>query len=352
MPMNVIIPLAGLGTRLRPHTWSKPKPLVTVAGKPVLGHILDKLTGLDVDEIVFIVGYLGEQIEEYVESTYDFPAHYVEQKELKGQAHAIRLAKPYVDGPVLIIFVDTIFEADLASLTRIQSDGVIHVKKVEDPSRFGVVQIEDGLITRFVEKPQTPVSNLAVVGIYYLQDAAFLFQCIDELIERHIQTKGEYFLADALQLMVNHGARLEAHTIDVWEDCGTADSLLQTNRYLLHRLITDSAAADDSIILPPVRIASSATVVHSIVGPYVSIGEGSTITSSLVGPYVSIANDSQIVNSVVKDSIVNEGSKIEEAMLAYSLIGNHARVKGTFERLNVGDSSEVDSSLRLIEDSQ
>jgi len=339
--MQVIIPLAGFGTRLRPHTYTKPKPLVNVAGKPVLGHILDKLSGLDIEEIIFITGYMGEQIENYVSRHYDFAARYVEQKELKGQAHAIRLAKEYVDGPVLIIFVDTIFEADLLPLQSLASDGVIFVREVEDPRRFGVVTVQDGVITRFVEKPAQPVSNLAVIGVYYLKNSALMFECIDELIERNIQTKGEFFLADALQLMANRGAQLNAWPVEVWEDCGTPDAVLQTNRYLLGRLTGAAAPTDSSIIIPPVQIDSTATIKQSIIGPYVHVGAGCVIESSIVGPYVSLADQAEVRYTLANDSIINEGSKIEEAQLTHSLIGERAHVQGTFERLNVGDSSEI-----------
>ncbi len=344
--MKVIIPLAGFGKRLRPHTYTKPKPLVNVAGKAVLGHILDKLQGLDVEEIVFIVGWLGEQIEEYVSVNYAFKAHFVEQKELLGQAHAIRLAREWVDGEVLIIFVDTIFEAGLARLTSLPSDGVIYVKHVDDPRRFGVVTLNDeGFITRFVEKPETPVSDLAVIGLYFLKDARLLFACIDELIDRNMQTKGEYFLADALQLMVNRGNRFNAWTVDVWEDCGTRDAVLQTNRYLLSQVPhSDGEHTENSIVIPPVSIDPSATVVNSRIGPHVHIGPNSVVTDSLVGPYVSLAEGSQVHTSIVKDTIINEESHIEEAMLSWSLVGRDALVRGTFERLNVGDSSEIDSS--------
>ena len=348
--MKVIIPLAGFGKRLRPHTYTKPKPLVNVAGKAVLGHVLDKLQDLDVEEIVFIVGWLGEQIEEYVSANYDFKTQYVEQTELLGQAHAIRLAREWVTGEVLIIFVDTVFEADLAPLKNLPSDGVIFAKEVKDPRRFGVVTLnEQGFITRFVEKPDTPVSNLAVIGVYFVKDAPLLFECIDELIEKDIQTKGEYFLADALQLMVDRGIRFNGWTVDVWEDCGTRDAVLQTNRYLLKQVPhSDGEQTENSIILPPVYIHPSAKVVNSIVGPYVHIGQDSVVIDSQVGPYVSLADSSEVRTSIVKDSIINEDSHIEEVMLLWSLLGRDAYVRGAFERLNVGDSSELDSSHRLI----
>ncbi len=352
--MKVIIPLAGFGKRLRPHTYTKPKPLVNVAGKAVLGHILDKLQGLNVEEIVFIVGWLGEQIEEYVRVNYDFKTRYVEQRELLGQAHAIRLAREWVESEVLIIFVDTIFDAALTVLPTLSSDGVIYVKEVDDPRRFGVVTLnERGFIARFVEKPETPVSNLAVIGAYFVKDAPLLFECIDELIEKNIQTMGEYFLADALQLMVNRGARFNAWTVDVWEDCGTRDAMLQTNRYLLSQVPhANGERAENSIIIPPVYIHPSASVVNSRVGPHVHIGVNSVVIDSLVGPHVSLAEGSQVHNSIVKDTIVNEDSHIEEAMLSWSLVGRDALVRGAFERLNVGDSSEIDSSQRLAQEAQ
>lgn len=346
--MKVIIPLAGFGTRLRPHTYTKPKPLVNVAGKPVLGHILDKLEGLDVEEIIFITGYLGEKIEQYVTQNYRFAARYVEQKELKGQAHAIHLAKPHVDGPVLIIFVDTIFEADLFALRDIENDGVIFVREVTDPRRFGVVTLQDGYIARFVEKPAEPISNLAVIGVYYLKDSALMFECIEELMRRNIQTKGEYFLADALQLMIEQGARLSAWPVDVWEDCGTPEAVLQTNRYLLGKVSSAEWPANSSIIVPPVYIDPTAHLEKSIIGPYVYVGAGCIVESSIIGPYVSLADQAEIHNSIINDSIINKGSRIDEATLTKSLIGEWARVRGTFERLNVGDSSEIDS--RVVSD--
>ena len=326
--MQVIIPLAGRGTRLQPHTFTKPKPLVTCADKPVLGHILDKLQTLPVDDIVFIVGHLGEQIEEYVKPNYDFKAHYVEQRELKGQAHAIRLTREYVHGPVLIIFVDTLFEAKLDDLDTLPADGLIFVKEVEDPRRFGVATLnEQGYVTRFVEKPETPVSNLAVVGVYYIRDSQALFEAIDDLIERDIQTKGEYFLADALELMIQRGKKLCARTIDVWEDCGTPEALLDSNRYLLENghAHHEAEGYPDSVIVPPVYIHPSAKIQRSV-----------------VGPYASIAANVEVCDSLVRDTIVDEGSVIRETMLDRSVIGSRAYVVGQFHRVNIGDASSLD----------
>ncbi|ABX03869.1 MAG TPA: nucleotidyltransferase [Herpetosiphon sp.] len=322
--MNVIIPTAGLGTRLRPHTHTRPKPLVPVAGKAVIGHLLDKLKVLPLDDVVFITGYLGTQIEEYVRKNYNFKSHFVEQTELKGQAHAIALAREMVSGPTLILFVDTIFEANLNVLNQTDADGVIYVSEVEDPSRFGVALLEDGIITKLVEKPSTPVSNLALIGAYYVREVKELFAAIDVLIEQNIQTKGEFYLADALQLMISNGTRFSAETATMWEDCGTAPALLRTNRYLLQHETGNVEQRDGAIIVPPVFI-----------------GENVEIRNSIIGPYVSVADHSVIVDSIVRDSIINQGASIQSSTLEGSLIGEGAHIKGEFQHLNVGDSSVI-----------
>jgi glucose-1-phosphate thymidylyltransferase len=325
--MKSIILLAGLGTRLRPHTYSKPKPLVGVAGKPVLGHILDSLEELKIEETIFIVGYLGDQIEKYVTAQYpQMRARYVEQTEMKGQAHAILLAKEFIDQDVLIIFGDTIWETDFTRLQRVQGDGLIYVREVTDPRRFGVAMLKDGFVTKFVEKPATPISNLAVVGVYYFKAWNKLMGAIDDLIKRDIKTKGEYFLADAMQLMIEGGSHLEVETIPVWEDCGTREALLATNRYLLKRHGSRARIRDGSVILPPVYIHDSAR-----------------ISGSIIGPNVSISEDAVVENSILRDCIISENAHIESAMLESSLVGRDARVSGRFDRLNVGDSSEIDA---------
>jgi glucose-1-phosphate thymidylyltransferase len=334
--MKVIIPLAGFGKRMRPHTWSKPKPLLNVAGKPVLGHILDKLVyppeqtpEIEIDELIFIVGWLGEQIEEYyAASGYPYPARFVEQRELLGQAHAIWLAREYLDGPVLVIFVDTVFAADLSGLQESGLDGMLYVREVEDPRRFGVAVVgEDGLVARLVEKPTTLDNRLAVVGVYYVREAAWLIRAIEELMARDIQTKGEYYLADAFTLMIEQGARFGVRPVSVWEDCGTPQDVLQTNRYFLEngRDNGREAATVHSVIVPPVYIAPSARVEYSIIGPYVTIAENSVV-----------------LRSIVRDSILDEGAYISETMLDRSLIGKTAVVRGRYRVLNVGDSSQVD----------
>lgn len=325
--MKVVIPVAGLGTRLRPHTFSKPKPLVHVAGKPVLGHILDQLRSLPVEEVIYITGYLGQQIEEYVRANYDYPARFVEQKELKGQAHALSLAADAIDQPVLIIFVDTIIQADLAALTQSVSDGVLFVHEVEDPRRFGVAVLENGQVRRLVEKPREPVSNLAVVGVYYLKNWQLLRRSLQEVLDRDIQTAGEYYLADALQVMIDNGARLEAQPVQVWEDCGTLDAILQTNRWMLDNGYNqEDTAVVNSILVPPVYIARSARIENSIIGPHVSISDRTVVTGS-----------------ILRDSIISDEARLVDCTLTGSLIGSGAIVQGKPGRLNIGDSCQVDA---------
>jgi glucose-1-phosphate thymidylyltransferase len=227
--------------------------------------------------------------------------------------------------------VDTIFEADLSRFPA-DVDGVLYVKEVEDPRRFGVAIIENGLVTRLVEKPKTPVSNLAVIGVYYIREAERLAAAIKSLLEKDIKTDGEYYLADALQLMIGQGARFTAVPVDVWEDCGKPETVLHTNRYLLDKSGGHVGKVEESIVIPPVYIADSAHVVHSVIGPYVTIADNATIH-----------------RSIIRDSIVNEEAVIEDAMLSRSLIGDHARVRGSYEQLNVGDSSQIDQTGNAYE---
>ena len=328
--MNLVIPLAGFGTRLRPHTYTKPKPLINVAGKPVLGHILDRFVtdGANIDNVVFVVGFLGDQIHDYVSHCYpDLRAHYVEQKELNGQAPAILLARDLVSGPTFVVFVDTLAQIDLSSLKDERSDGVIFVKEVEDPRRFGVVQLDsNGAIKRFVEKPADMNNRLAVIGMYYVKDAVRLMAACEALVSRDIKTQGEYFLADAFNLMIEDGAQLRTSQVDVWLDCGKPETVLETNRYLLQHGHDNSSAWSgcDCVVVPPVHIHPSATINHSVIGPYATIAEGC-----------------QIENSIVRDSIVDAGAHVTEHVLAGSLIGRDALLIGRPRRFNVGDSSVV-----------
>jgi glucose-1-phosphate thymidylyltransferase len=245
---------------------------------------------------------------------------------MKGQAHAINLARDYIDQPVLIIFGDTIWETDFTRLARVKSDGLIYVKEVQDPRRFGVATLKDGFVTKFIEKPTTPISNLAVVGVYYFRNWQVILQAIQQLIARNIQLKGEYYLADAMQLMISAGAKLEVETIPVWEDCGTREALLKTNRYLLDKH-SYARPIEGSVILPPVHIS-----------------DGAWIENSIIGPYVSISDDAVVEHSILRDCIISENAHIENRVMEQSLIGKDAHVRGTFQRMNVGDSSEIDSA--------
>ena len=326
--MNIIILLAGYGTRLRPHTYTKPKPLITVAGKPVLGHILDGIANVKLDKVAFVVGYLGDQFEPYVKRMYpQLNAEYIEQKEANGQASAVLLAKDAVSGPTVVIFGDTVTDADLSKLASAEGDGVLYVREVEDPRRFGVVQVgSDGFIQRVIEKPSTMENRLALIGAYYVKDAAKLMAACQELIDRDIKTKGEYYFADALNLMMEKGAKFKTERAEVWLDCGKPDAVLQTNRYLLSHGQDNSAHWVNSscVIVPPVNIHPSAKIESSVIGPNASIGE-----------------NCHIVNSVIRESIVDTGAYVSDHVLANSLIGRDAILAGRPRKFNVGDSSVV-----------
>ncbi len=325
--MKVIIPLAGLGTRLRPHTYTKPKPLINVAGKPMLAHILDKFRGLDVEEYIFIVGHLGDQIEKYVSQQYGFKARYVTQYEMLGQAHALWLCRDYVDGPVFMVFGDTYFEANLEEIKAGPPDSIAYVREVQDPRRFGVAIVgSDGSVEKFVEKPASLDNRLAVIGMYYFTDGPALMQACQELMDKRIQTKGEYFLTDAINLMIDNGSKFVTRIAKEWRDTGKPETVLETNRYLLENGNDNSAQLEysTSVVIPPVNIHPSATLEASVIGPYVTIGP-----------------DCKIMRSIVRDSIIDAGALIEETTMDQSLVGREAIVKGRYRRFNVGDSALV-----------
>ncbi len=325
--MKAIIPLAGVGTRLRPHTHTKPKPLIKVAGKAVLGHILDRLKAIEgsIEEVIFVTGEMGEQIEAYVSKNYNFKARYIEQDRLLGDGYAVNLAKEFIEEDVLIVFVDTIFETDLNVIKGNKADGIVWVKETDTPERFGIVQLENGFIKKIVEKPSEFISNLAVIGLYYFRDGKRMMAYLDKAIKNGVTSKGEYRMADAISLMIQDGIKLESAEVKVWADCGKPETLLETNRYLLSNGRHKEIKGKNSVIIPPVYIEEDARIENSIIGPYVSVAAGCNINGS-----------------IIRDSIIDQGSVIENAVIEGSLVGNYAVVKGRFKKLNVGDSSQVD----------
>ena len=325
--MKVIVPVAGKGTRLRPHTHTKPKSLVRVAGKPILGHLVDRIRSLPMEELILIIDpdeSKEASIRQFLDATAPVPVRYVRQTELKGPAHAIFLARQYIDQDVLIIFNDTLFDADLSQIDTHQGDGIIWVREVDDPRRFGLVELEGKRIVRLVEKPELPPSNLAMIGMYYLKDGPGLMQYIERVMHEGRTVNGEFYLPDPLQLMLDEDYHLEAAPVRGWYDCGTIEALLDTNRVLLENGHQRLIETIESVIISPVCIEA-----------------GAHIRRSVVGPYVSIASQAVVEHSIISDSIINEGAMVHDALLQRSLIGEHAFVKGGYKRLNVGDSSAV-----------
>jgi len=330
--VKVIIPLAGKGTRLRPHTYVTPKPLLRVGGKPVMSYILDDLQKIGVSEIVFITGYLKKSIQDYIAAEYpQFKVQYIDQEVQNGTAGAVLLAEPFVDEDVLIIFVDTLFDADL-SLTRQLDDseaGVIWAKYVEDYQRFGVVVTDkDGYMKRIVEKPRDPISKLANIGLYYMKDWKLLFEGIHHVMEGPKAAGEEYYLTDAFQYMIDHGAKIRTVEVDGWYDCGQKETLLETNRHLLE---TGRGRRPDGGI--DVRIHEP-----------VRIEEGVELNDVEIGPNVTIGAGSSIFGATLRNCIVGRRTSIEKARLKDSVIGDDVRVHGIDGSVNLVDHSEIDGA--------
>ena len=327
--MKAVIPLAGMGSRLKPHTRTQPKSLIPLAGKPILGHIMDRLVEAGVTEFVFVIGYLGDRIEQYIAEQYgQYQSTFVIQTLGKGIGHAVWLVRDTfsADEGLLIVLGDTIFEADIAGVFA-KGGNALGVRKVEDPRQFGVAELkEDGHILRLSEKPLIPKSNLALVGLYYIENSADLFACLDYNIQHEIRTQNEFHLTDALQCMIDKGIGFTTFTVDTWFDCGQKDIILQTNRNLLKRVDQQAFVKFEkgNIIVPPVYISPTAKVENSIVGPDVSIGDGAVITRSML-----------------KNSIIGQGAELNNAILEDSLIGADAILVGAASSLNIGDSAEI-----------
>ena len=323
--MRAIIPVAGVGSRLRPHTYTIPKVLLNVGGKPILAHILDKLISENINKVTFVIGHLGDKIEEFVKSEYsNLDSEFVVQNELGGLGHAIYTAIPTFDEKdIFIILGDTIFDVNLDEVFN-KDYSMIGVKEVEDPSRFGVAVTKNDEVEKLVEKPTEPISNLAIVGLYYISNAQTLSECLNELVKKDIRTNGELQLTDALQMMIEQGEKICTFPVEGWYDCGKQETLLETNRILLDNKCTDKKF-DNVVINNPVYIADNVEISGSIIGPYATISKGSKIS-----------------DSIIKNSIIGENSEIKASLLEGSIIGNNTLIKGSYKKLNTGDSTEIE----------
>jgi glucose-1-phosphate thymidylyltransferase len=321
--VQVIIPLAGKGTRLRPHTHLVPKPLLKVAGRPVMDWVMDRLDGLDVSELIFITGHLKAQVEDYARARYALPCRFIEQKVQDGTAGAVNLARPHITEPVLIIFVDTVFEADLTLINRCKADGIIWAKEVEDYQRFGVVVTDpEGYMTRIVEKPAEPISRLANIGLYYIKDTAALWQGIDHTLQAPAN-RGEYFLTDAFQHMIERGRRILTAEVGGWYDCGTLQAIIETNETLLRKGAARHPALPGVTIHEPVYIEDGARIERSTIGPNVSVEKGTAI-----------------LDSHLAHTMVGQQCQLTGVRLVNSLLGNHVRLRDFGGSASLSDHSE------------
>ncbi len=329
--MKAIIPVAGIGSRLRPHTHTQPKALVPVAGKPILAHIIDNLVDSGINEFIFIVGYLGDKIEDYVKSNYPtLEKKFILQEPREGIGHAVWLAKDsiHANDEVVIALGDTVFDIDLKQILN-QKESSLGVKKVDDPRSFGVAELnEEGWIKNLVEKPPIPKSNLALVGLYKIKEAKLLMEALGENIQNNIRTYNEFQLTDGILLLINKGVKMKTFSVENWYDCGTKESLLETNAVLLKKSLGRDYSKyefENTIIIPPVSISANCKISNSIIGPNVSIGDN------------SIIND-----SILKDAIIGSYSELQNAVLHHSVIGSDASLHGLSQSLNIGDNTEID----------
>lgn len=328
--------MAGRGSRLRPHTLTVPKPLIPIAGKPIVQRLVEDITEVlneKVDEIAFIIGDFGEEVEnDLIEIAEQLGAKgtIYQQEEPLGTAHAIHCAKDSLEGPVVVAFADTLFTADFKIENN--SDGVIWVKQVEDPSAFGVVKLnEEGFITELVEKPQTPVSDLAIIGIYYFKDGKALKEELQYLIDEKVMVNGEYQLTDALENLKNKGTKFIPGKVNEWMDCGNKKVTVDTNSKVLklkngtEQLISEAALIEDSLIIPPCYI-----------------GEGAIIKNSKIGPYVSVGKGTRVEDCNITESLIQEDTVITNANLNKAMIGNKATYVGVARNVSLGDYSVLD----------
>lgn len=332
--MKAVIPVAGVGTRLRPHTYTQPKPLIPVAGKPIIASIIDQLVADGgIKEFILVIGYLGDKIKDYIEQRYPhLDITFVYQEARLGLGHAMYMAiDAYKDSDeLLIVLGDTIFEGDLKVLLK-QPNSCLGIKKVDDPREFGVVELgDDSYIRRVIEKPRIPKSNMALVGLYKISDVAILVEALRYIVDNNILTIDEYQLSDALMRMVDMGVKFTIFEVDNWYDCGKKDILLDTNAMLLRRRGNASENISDF---------ENTIIIHPV-----SIGENCQIKNSIIGPNVCIGDNSMLDYAIVSDSIIGSYARIEETVLQKSIIGSDASVKGLSLSLNIGDNTEIDFS--------
>jgi glucose-1-phosphate thymidylyltransferase len=329
--MKAIIPVAGAGTRLRPHTNTQPKPLIPVAGKPIIAHIIDSLQNAGIQDFVFVIGYMGDKIKDFLQSTYHgkMQMEFVLQEEREGLGHAVWSARNTfaADKEILIVVGDIIFETDLSVVLE-SSCSLIGIKKVEDPRAFGVVEMdeENQYIRKMIEKPRIPKSDNAITGIYKINKVAQLIDCLDINVEKDHRTNGEIQLTDALDAMIEKGCKFKTFQVNNWFDCGKKEVLLETNAMLLTKQpYSDIPVFENTIFIHPVSIGKNCTISNSIIGPYVTIGSGSEIESC-----------------IIKDSIIGTFTNLDEVVLHHSIIGSDTSVRGLRQSLNLGDNTEID----------
>ena len=327
--IRIVIPMAGFATRLRPHTWSKPKPLLKIAGRTVLDHFLEQFSSLPTSfdpEYVFIIGPLGDQIKAFMEANHPGKkVYYVVQEKMKGQSHALYQARRFLSGPMLMVFSDTLIKVDLSFLAGEKADGVAVVKRVPDPRRFGVVQMADsGWVKKLIEKPEDIDNNLALVGFYYFRRSEALLEAIEEQTRRNLTLRGEYFLADAINILLEKDAKLRVEEIETWLDAGTPEALFETNQfYLQHGFDNSAEAARPGVtIIPPVFIHENAQVESAVVGPNVSLGAGCLVR-----------------DAIIRNAIIDDDCSIERMILEDALIGRNVNLLGQAQHLNLGDNA-------------
>ncbi len=323
--MKVIIPVAGAGKRLQPHTFSMPKALLPLAGRPVLAYVLDPLLRLRPEEVIFVVGFKSELIRDFIRQNYSFKSRFVKQERLLGLGYAMHLALEKIEkGPVLAILGDTIVECDMEKFVQ-AGDNVLGLCQVADPRRFGVAHINDGHIDSLVEKPQQPRSDLALIGLYYFREVEGIRKQLSALVNSGQQTAGEIQLTDALQKLIADGEKYVPYEVRQWHDCGNKQTLLETNRYILSKM-PPPPEIKGSLLIPPVFVAPDAEIVNSILGPNVSVADSTTI-----------------VNTILSDTIVGSQARISNAVLSGSLVGQNSVVTGRELTVNIGDSSEIET---------